>query len=578
LVSQPVFRAVSSIVYASRTATTVDKPVGTANGDILLAAFFQAKGGDIPIDATAPPGWSQIGTNLQLFADGLYTRFSLWWRRASSEGATYTWDHSGQAQFTQLAISAYSGCVVAGNPVDVFSQNSGDSSTGGTATATGVTTTVANTVLVYGGHNWDNTQVLSPPSGMTERFDQLVYFADEARAGTGPTSNRLQAGVGMAWAACLVALKPASGALAYTLEAVSGSYSLTGTPATPKTISKLSAVSGSYSLTGTATTLSKSGSPMPIFRALSSILYTQRVTSTVITKPTGTVDGDVMVMTFMAGRPDLAALVVDTFPTGWTQVGTQSVVTAGGFYVRIHVWWKRAAGEGADYTFLHANSLWTEATIVTYAGAVASGNPIDAFSQNGANTGSTATATGVTSTGNTKLIYTGHNWDGGGTRSPPTGMAERYDNLVYSADQDWPNASATGDRTQTLATSNPWQVFLVALKGGPTVTSTYTVTAVSGSYSLTGTTAAVGRGLIAQAGSYSFTGAIVSLRTVGSKGLIATPGRYALSGSPVTLTRTAIGGMNVWTGSAWADKPVKVWTGSAWLKKPVKVWNGSGWT
>lgn len=33
----------------------------------------------------------------------------------------------------------------------------------------------------------------------------------------------------------------------------------------------------------------------------------------------------------------------------------------------------------------------------------------------------------------------------------------------------------------------------------------------------------------------------------------------------------------VWTGSAWAAKPVKVWSGSAWVAKPSKIWNGSAW-
>ncbi|MFJ4686471.1 hypothetical protein [Streptomyces sp. NPDC088789] len=33
----------------------------------------------------------------------------------------------------------------------------------------------------------------------------------------------------------------------------------------------------------------------------------------------------------------------------------------------------------------------------------------------------------------------------------------------------------------------------------------------------------------------------------------------------------------VWTGSAWAQKPVKVWSGSAWVAKPVKSWSGTAW-
>jgi hypothetical protein len=39
----------------------------------------------------------------------------------------------------------------------------------------------------------------------------------------------------------------------------------------------------------------------------------------------------------------------------------------------------------------------------------------------------------------------------------------------------------------------------------------------------------------------------------------------------------ADGRPKVWTGSAWAKKPVKVWTGAAWVEKPMKVWTGSTW-
>lgn len=44
------------------------------------------------------------------------------------------------------------------------------------------------------------------------------------------------------------------------------------------------------------------------------------------------------------------------------------------------------------------------------------------------------------------------------------------------------------------------------------------------------------------------------------------------------ITPAAAGGLaKVWSGSAWAEKPVKVWSGSAWAAKPVKIWNGSTW-
>jgi hypothetical protein len=37
----------------------------------------------------------------------------------------------------------------------------------------------------------------------------------------------------------------------------------------------------------------------------------------------------------------------------------------------------------------------------------------------------------------------------------------------------------------------------------------------------------------------------------------------------------SVTGIEVWSGSAWVEKPVKVWSGSAWVVKPSKRWNGS---
>jgi hypothetical protein len=160
-------------------------------------------------------------------------------------------------------------------------------------------------------------------------------------------------------------------------------------------------------------------------------------------------------------------------------------------------------------------------------------------------------------------------------------MTERFDGLVYNADEDRAGAGATGDRTLTLASNNPWQAYLIALKSGGTL-STYTIGAAAGAYTITGTTVTTGRGLMAVAGSYSLTGLAAILRARGSFGVNAVAGSYNLTGSAATLTRggaviVPISGMNVWTGSAWVEKPVKVWTGSAWVQKPVKTWNGSIW-
>ena len=134
---------------------------------------------------------------------------------------------------------------------------------------------------------------------------------------------------------------------------------------------------------------------------------------------------------------------------------------------KLEVWWRRAtASEPANYGFDVWGSNSNEYYAASYSGCPTSGSPVDAFSQNGANTGGTATGLGVTTTqANDKLIWLGHNWSASGTLKPPTGMTERHDFITYSADQTIAAAGATGNRTQTQAASFPWATFLIALKG-----------------------------------------------------------------------------------------------------------------
>jgi len=57
-----------------------------------------------------------------------------------------------------------------------------------------------------------------------------------------------------------------------------------------------------------------------------------------------------------------------------------------------------------------------------------------------------------------------------------------------------------------------------------------------------------------------------------------TPAGVWATGTVGTVTVDATtGGVGVWMGTAWQQKPVKVWTGSAWVAKPPKTWTGSAW-
>ena len=211
-----LFRSQSSTAYASRVIdTNVAAPAGVIDGDILIAAWFIGSGnfvGAPPTPITPPAGWAQIGTNTDVQDNsGFHGQFYVYWKQAASEPSNYDFNHTG-TQSTEVAIAAYDNC--SGSPIEVSSSNFGTGLPGNTATALSVTTSIANSELIYLGHNWDATGTLSPPTGMVERFDHLVYIADQLQSSVGVSGDRTQTLTSNnPWSAVLLALAPSGSAV-----------------------------------------------------------------------------------------------------------------------------------------------------------------------------------------------------------------------------------------------------------------------------------------------------------------------------------------------------------------------------
>src|SRR6266550_1311220 len=124
----------------STTSVTVTRPASVATGNLMVAQISLRSNAAI----TAPAGWTTIGnlrTSGATLEQRLYYRFAT---AADTAGTTYQWSWTGNADATG-AILAYSG-VDATSPFDVTpSDNAGSSAT---ASATGVTTTQANDMLI----------------------------------------------------------------------------------------------------------------------------------------------------------------------------------------------------------------------------------------------------------------------------------------------------------------------------------------------------------------------------------------------------------------------------------------------
>jgi hypothetical protein len=203
----PVFRAVASVAYGSRTNTTVNKPAGTVDGDIMIWEQFVGRASSSPA-VTFPTGWAQVMppttiTDTSGFVGWLYT----YWKRASSEATTYTLTHA--AASTQAAIASYSGCVATGSPIGATS--SATAATGAvvsptTTNAPSITTTAVNSRVLFVQHGWD-AAASTPPAGMTERFEGLIYLADYVAASPGATGSKVGNATYAPWAAGLIELK-----------------------------------------------------------------------------------------------------------------------------------------------------------------------------------------------------------------------------------------------------------------------------------------------------------------------------------------------------------------------------------
>lgn len=176
-------------------------------------------------------------------------------------------------------------------------------------------------------------------------------------------------------------------------------------------------------------------------------------TSTVVSKPSGVVDGDLMV----AGIGISGNYGSITPPAGWTLINnTANTGTIG----RLITYYKVASSEGSSYTWTTTNSVTQAGFIMRITGQKSAGFAVQVDGDSVANTAAPAFTGGITPLANGMLIFAFQAADTGGAVTP-SNYAIATDNPTWTARATVSNGTnqtvlsvATADRPESSATGD----------------------------------------------------------------------------------------------------------------------------
>lgn len=181
-----------------------------------------------------------------------------------------------------------------------------------------------------------------------------------------------------------------------------------------------------------------------------------------VTAPTGITDGDILVLVAHTYGGDPAGC------TGFTPVASREVTGDD----TLVLFWKRAASESGDYNVVYSGGNDCEAWIGCYSGRLASGNPVDVYSDTLYQTSNTTVrAAGMTiATANSDIIWGGFCYSDPLTLTKPAAFtlrdSEVGSSVLTCGDLLNQSAGATGNQDGTAggAVDVYKHAFMVALK------------------------------------------------------------------------------------------------------------------
>ena len=205
------FRSPNGVGTGTGTGTNiaVSKPSAVANGDLIIVGIYH----DVAGVSTVPTGWTACGAILVDDATDYWLR--LYWKRASSEGTSWTWVISASGWWA-YCVAAYTGGLASGDAIDGTPTTAYSTYPATTVIAPSITTTVDGAMLVAFLGNFNGDAWSSGEAPITnERADAnggAIYDGIQAAAGTSGTKTFTKSGNLYTNGVVMAALKPAAAA------------------------------------------------------------------------------------------------------------------------------------------------------------------------------------------------------------------------------------------------------------------------------------------------------------------------------------------------------------------------------
>src|SRR5581483_3050448 len=145
--ADPSLRSASAFVDdITNNTTTLAKPAGTVDGDVLVAVFSLDNSSDWTVNPPTRSGWSVLGALQSSTLDGheLYALYKV----ASGEPSTMAFTHVSNQRWSAVML-CYQNVDTSGSPIDVTGGASDSNNNASPITITGpsLTTTTARTLV-----------------------------------------------------------------------------------------------------------------------------------------------------------------------------------------------------------------------------------------------------------------------------------------------------------------------------------------------------------------------------------------------------------------------------------------------